>query len=75
MNEDPEVMRYFPKPWTAEESRAAFQWINASFDERGFGIYAVEPTSGDWLIRGSVYGSDIVSHARKISYDIGSPVR
>ena len=45
MNEDPEVMRYFPRPWTAEESDAAFQWINASFDERGFGIYAVEVCS------------------------------
>lgn len=45
MNEDPEVMRYFPRPWTAEESRAAFQWINASFDEKGFGIYTVEVSS------------------------------
>jgi RimJ/RimL family protein N-acetyltransferase len=42
MNEDPKVMLYFPKPWTTEESRAAFQWVNASFDERGFGIYAVD---------------------------------
>ena len=45
MNEDPDVMRYFPKPWTTEESRAAFQWINTSFDARGFGIYAVEASS------------------------------
>lgn len=42
MNEDPEVMRYFPEPWTEEKSRAAFKWINTSFDDRGFGIYAVE---------------------------------
>ena len=35
----------------------------------------MKPTSGDWLIRESVYGPDIVSHGRKISYDIGSPVR
>lgn len=45
MNEDPEVMRYFPDLWTAEASRAAFQWINTSFDERGFGIYAVDVSS------------------------------
>jgi hypothetical protein len=45
MNEDPDVMRYFPRPWTAEESDAAFQGINASFDERDFGIYAVEVSS------------------------------
>jgi RimJ/RimL family protein N-acetyltransferase len=42
MNQDPEVMRYFPEPWTAEKSRAAFQWINTTFDDNGFGIYAVE---------------------------------
>lgn len=45
MNEDPEVMRYFPKPWTAEESRVAFDGIHAGFDRRGFGIYAVEVSS------------------------------
>ncbi len=42
MNQDPEVMRHFPEPWTEDRSRAAFQWINASFDDRGYGIYAVE---------------------------------
>ena len=42
MNADSEVMRYFPKPWTADESRLAFQRIDASFEEKGFGIYAVE---------------------------------
>jgi len=45
MNEDPEGMRYFPKPWTAEESRAAFAGIHAGFDRRGFGIYALEVSS------------------------------
>jgi RimJ/RimL family protein N-acetyltransferase len=45
MNADPEVMRYFPKPWTAEESNSVFRRIHASFDEKGFGIYAVEVNS------------------------------
>jgi RimJ/RimL family protein N-acetyltransferase len=42
MNADPEVMRYFPKPWTEEESRAAFDKVNAEFDQRGFGVYALQ---------------------------------
>ena len=42
MNADPDVMRYFPRPWTAEESRAAFDEVNAEFGERGFGVYALE---------------------------------
>jgi RimJ/RimL family protein N-acetyltransferase len=42
MNADADVMRFFPNPWTSDQSRAAFQRINSDFDERGFGIYAVE---------------------------------
>lgn len=42
MNAHPEVMRYFPRPWTTEESRAAFDQADAEFDQRGFGIYALE---------------------------------
>lgn len=38
-------MRYFPETWNVEMSRAAFQWINSGFDDRGFGIYAVEVSS------------------------------
>jgi RimJ/RimL family protein N-acetyltransferase len=42
MNADADVMRFFPKPWTLDESGAALQRVNSDFDERGFGIYAVE---------------------------------
>jgi RimJ/RimL family protein N-acetyltransferase len=42
MNADADVMRFFPNPWTLDESRAVLQRINSAFDERGFGIYAVE---------------------------------
>lgn len=45
MNSDPEVMRYFPNPWTCEESRAAFERIDIHFQECGFGVYAVEVSS------------------------------
>lgn len=42
MNAHPEVMRFFPAPWTAEESRAALERAKAEFDQRGFGVYALE---------------------------------
>jgi RimJ/RimL family protein N-acetyltransferase len=45
MNADPEVMRHFPRVWTLEESRTSFQRINAEFDEKGFGVYALEVNS------------------------------
>jgi hypothetical protein len=64
---------------TAVFKRTIFIWSSrvsvAERQVRRTRLTTLHPTSGDWLIRGSVYGSDIVSHARKISYDIGSPVR
>ncbi len=42
MNADPQVMEFFPRPWSLEESRAALEQIEAGFAERGFGIYALE---------------------------------
>ncbi len=42
MNSNPEVMKYFPTPLSAEESNAFIDRINAEFDATGFGLYAVE---------------------------------
>jgi len=42
MNANLKVMRYFPQPWTVEESRAVFDQVNTDFDQRGFGVYALE---------------------------------
>ena len=42
MNADPQVMEFFPRPWSLEESHAAFERIEIEFAERGFGIYALE---------------------------------
>jgi RimJ/RimL family protein N-acetyltransferase len=42
MNADPLVMEFFPHPWSLEESHAALETIERGFDERGFGIYALE---------------------------------
>lgn len=42
MNADEEVMRYFPKTLSKEESDAFAQAIIAEVKEYGFGLYAVE---------------------------------
>jgi len=42
LNADPCVMRHFPSLLSREESDAAAARIRAFFDERGFGLWAVE---------------------------------
>jgi RimJ/RimL family protein N-acetyltransferase len=42
MNADPDVMEFFPRPWSFEESRASLEKINSGFDARGFGVYAAD---------------------------------
>jgi RimJ/RimL family protein N-acetyltransferase len=42
MNADPDVMRYYPRPMTREESDAFVDRIEARFDEHGYGLWAVE---------------------------------
>ena len=44
MNADPEVMEHFPARLTRAESDAFVDRIEAGFDERGFGLWAVEVT-------------------------------
>lgn len=46
MNADPEVMRFFPAPYTRAESDAMVDRINAMMAEHGFGFYAVEVKGG-----------------------------
>jgi RimJ/RimL family protein N-acetyltransferase len=48
MNADVNVMEFFPHPWSIEESKAALSRIQQAFDDRGFGIYAIE-TSDTFL--------------------------
>jgi len=45
LNADPAVMEYFPAPLTGAESDEMVERIDASFDSRGFGLWAVEVTS------------------------------
>ena len=42
MNADPEVMHYFPKPLTREESAASMDRSRARIEERGWGWWALE---------------------------------
>ena len=42
MNADPQVMEYFPKPLTREESDRLIERFEQHTEERGFGIWAVE---------------------------------
>jgi RimJ/RimL family protein N-acetyltransferase len=42
MNADPEVMRYFVRPLTREESDAFVDRAERQFDELGYGLWAVE---------------------------------
>jgi ribosomal-protein-alanine N-acetyltransferase len=46
MNADPKVMRHFPHALTREESDAFVDRIEAHFDEKGFGLWAVEVAGG-----------------------------
>ena len=41
-NADPEVMRHFLRPLSREESDAFVDRIEARFDERGYGLWAIE---------------------------------
>ena len=41
LNADKQVMEFFPRPWSFEESNAALERIEQNFQSRGFGIYAV----------------------------------
>ncbi len=42
MNRDPEVMRFFPRPLTMQESRESLERRRAEIEARGWGLWAVE---------------------------------
>lgn len=50
MNQNEEVMRYFPKTLTKEQSLHFIEKIQAEFDERGHGLYAVEERESEEFI-------------------------
>ncbi len=42
MSSDADVMRYYPAPWSREQSDAFAQRVKRLIDERGWGFWAVE---------------------------------
>ena len=42
MNADAEVMRHFPSPLDRQASDAFVDWMEARFDDQGFGLWALE---------------------------------
>jgi [ribosomal protein S5]-alanine N-acetyltransferase len=50
MNRDPAVMEFFPRTQTPEESAAMVQRTTTSFEERGYGRFALElKTTGEFI--------------------------
>lgn len=45
LNTDPVVMEFFPSPLTPAESDGFAERVDAEFDERGYGLFAVEDVS------------------------------
>lgn len=50
INNDPQVMRYFPAPLDRAGSDALVEAIEAEFERRGFGLWALEQRSSGELI-------------------------
>ncbi len=50
LNADPRVMEHFPRPLTREESDELVDRIEAGFESRGFGLWAVDvQKSGEFI--------------------------
>lgn len=61
MNADPAVMRYFPAPFTLEESNEAADRYNRQLERDGFTMFAVEDRlSGEFL---GVLGAQVMRFA------------
>lgn len=50
MNQDREVMRYFPNVLTGEESIDFARRIQKEFEEKGYGLYAVEEKESETFL-------------------------
>ncbi|MFZ1979195.1 MAG: GNAT family N-acetyltransferase [Bacteroidota bacterium] len=53
MNRDPEVMEFFPKILSQEETEAFYKRITADLEQNGFGLFAVE-TKQDQIFIGFI---------------------
>ena len=50
MNADPEVLRYFPRTLTREQSDALARHARTNIAEKGWGLWAIEVTAGEPFI-------------------------
>jgi len=50
LNADPEVMRHFPSTLTAQQSHEMIERMTAHWEQRGFGLWAVERTDTSELV-------------------------
>ena len=50
MNSDSDIMRYYPMPWSSEQSDGFAERVRRLIDERGWGFWAVEEEASGLFI-------------------------
>ena len=76
MNQDPEVMRYFPKLYSQAESLRLYQGIQDEVKAYGYSLWAVEEkTSQEFIGLVGLHHSDLRIFAGKEAVEIGWRLR
>ncbi|QLB50080.1 GNAT family N-acetyltransferase [Streptococcus sanguinis] len=76
MNQDPEVMQYFPKPYSQAESLRLYQGIQDEAKAYGYSLWAVEEkTSQEFIGLVGQHHSDLRIFAGKEAIEIGWRLR
>ncbi|MCY7040274.1 GNAT family N-acetyltransferase [Streptococcus sanguinis] len=76
MNQDPEVMQYFPKPYSQAESLRLYQGIQDEVKAYGYSLWAVEEkTSQEFIGLVGLHHSDLRIFAGKEAVEIGWRLR
>lgn len=76
MNQDPEVMQYFPKPYSQAESLRLYQGIQDEVKAYGYSLWAVEEKSSQEFIGlVGLHHSDLRIFAGKEAVEIGWRLR
>ena len=76
LNQDPEVMQYFPKPYSQAESLRLYQGIQDEVEAYGYSLWAVEEKSSQEFIGlVGLHHSDLRIFAGKEAVEIGWRLR
>ena len=76
MNQDPEVMQYFPKPYSQAESLRLYQGIQDEVKAYGYSLWAVEEKdSREFIGLVGLHHSDLRIFAGKEAVEIGWRLR